>query len=534
LSPAPEREDTARSAGRGGLAVAGAKLYFMVLGLAQQILLTRVLGTEGYGAFSRASAIANVANSMVVTSGILGVSRTVSQAVAGEAAGGAVVDGAPLAARITGDPQGAQRGALTLHAYLALPTALAFAALASAFVLGTGAPHLLGPILVAAIVVLGYSLYAPLVGALNGRNLLVRQAFLDTVYATGRTLAMLVGGWLLVRQGLGPTGAMGGMALASLLIIPAAAYLAGLGKPGPGAPTAADYLRFIAPVALGQLFLNTLMQSDISLLGYFATQSALGAGLTGDEVARAADRSAAIYKSCQLYSFLPYQLLISINFVLFPRLAAAHKKGDAAEVSLYVQNGLRLGYLLAGGMVAVIFGLGPSLLRLTFPADIADHGGTTLRTLAVGQGAFALYGVLANILTSLGKERWTMALNALATAVLVLFAALLVPGSAVGAPIAERTAIATSLALGLVLVAGAVLVRRVAGALMSPLVVLRVAAAAALTGGLGLLLTPPSKLLVPPLAAGLGLVYLVILIGTGELGRTDLAFIGRVLGKKAG
>ncbi len=508
----------------------------MVLGLAQQILLTRVLGTEGYGAFSRASAIANVANSMVVTSGILGVSRTVAHASAGEAsaeASGEPPD-APSAHGSEEEIAEAQRGALVIHGWLAIPTALLFAGLAAAFALGTGAPHLLAPLLVAAVVVLGYSLYAPLVGALNGRKLLVQQAFLDTVYASARTVALMLGGWLFVKHGAGPAGAMGGMALASLLIIPVAASFAGLGKPGPGAPALGAYLRFIAPLAFGQLFLNTLMQSDISILGYFATQSALAGGLTGIEVAAAADRSAAIYKSCQLYSFLPYQLLIAINFVLFPLLAKAHKNQDAAAVSLYVQTGMRLACLLAGGMVAVIFGLGPSLLRLTFPADIAAHGGATLHTLALGQGTFALYGVLANILTSLGKERWTMALNALATLALVIFAVLIVPGSAVGAPIAERTALATSLALGLAFVIGGLLVRRVAGALMSPLAALRIAAATALTGGLGLLLTPPSKLLVPPFAAGLGLVYLIILIGTGELGRADIAVVQRVIGRKAG
>ena len=51
-------EDSTRSTGRGGLAVAGAKLYFILLGLAQQIALPRVLGLEGYGALSRVLSIA--------------------------------------------------------------------------------------------------------------------------------------------------------------------------------------------------------------------------------------------------------------------------------------------------------------------------------------------------------------------------------------------------------------------------------------------------------------------------------------------
>ena len=48
------QETTAKTAGRGGLAVAGAKVYFILAGLAQQVALKAVLGLEGYGALSSA------------------------------------------------------------------------------------------------------------------------------------------------------------------------------------------------------------------------------------------------------------------------------------------------------------------------------------------------------------------------------------------------------------------------------------------------------------------------------------------------
>ena len=41
------QQDATRSAGRGGLAVTGAKIYFIVLGLVQQIALPLVLGLGG-------------------------------------------------------------------------------------------------------------------------------------------------------------------------------------------------------------------------------------------------------------------------------------------------------------------------------------------------------------------------------------------------------------------------------------------------------------------------------------------------------
>ena len=44
--------EVTRSAGRGGLAVAFAKIYFIVVGLVQQIALPRILGLDGYGALA--------------------------------------------------------------------------------------------------------------------------------------------------------------------------------------------------------------------------------------------------------------------------------------------------------------------------------------------------------------------------------------------------------------------------------------------------------------------------------------------------
>src|SRR3954470_5639974 len=72
--------DTTRSTGRGGLAVAGAKIYFILLGLAQQIALPRVLGLDGYGALSRVLSIASITYNPITTMSIQAVSRTVVQA----------------------------------------------------------------------------------------------------------------------------------------------------------------------------------------------------------------------------------------------------------------------------------------------------------------------------------------------------------------------------------------------------------------------------------------------------------------------
>jgi hypothetical protein len=71
-------QDATRTAGRGGLAVTGAKVYFILLGLVQQIALPRVLGLDGYGALSRVLSIASITYNPVTTMSIQAVSRTVA------------------------------------------------------------------------------------------------------------------------------------------------------------------------------------------------------------------------------------------------------------------------------------------------------------------------------------------------------------------------------------------------------------------------------------------------------------------------
>jgi O-antigen/teichoic acid export membrane protein len=156
-----------------------------------------------------------------------------------------------------------------------------------------------------------------------------------------------------------------------------------------------------------------------------------------------------------------------------------------------------------------------------------------LRVLALGQGAFALFAIATTVLSSLHRERWTMALNAVATIIVVGAAVALVPGAAPGAPIAARAALATSVGLLASLALAGFLVARVAGALVSPLTVVRVAVALVVAGGAPTLLGHTGKLATLGLAAIIGLVYLIVLIVTGELGKADLGLVKRVLGKRA-
>src|ERR1700754_2820236 len=76
--------DEQKQAGRGGLAVLAAKVFFILTGLVQQALLPRAIGRADYGALARVFAVSNVFNNVIVSSSTQGVSRTVAAAGAYE------------------------------------------------------------------------------------------------------------------------------------------------------------------------------------------------------------------------------------------------------------------------------------------------------------------------------------------------------------------------------------------------------------------------------------------------------------------
>jgi len=505
------RANVASTAGRGGIAVAIAKMYFMVIGLVQQVLLTRVLGTGGYGALSTALSVSAVVYNPVVQSSIQGVSRTVARADDAER------------------PQLTRR-VLTLHAGFALPIALLFGLLAGPIVRWVHAPHLVTPVRILAAVLFFYGLYAPLVGVLNGQRRFVGQAGFDIAFATLRTALMLVGAFALSRaSNQGVVGASAGFVLATVLIFVAALLLAGTGRSGFADLPVRRYLAFIGPVFMGQILLNLLQQADLTVLRYFAASAALRAALAP----QAADPLVGAYRATQLFCFLPYQLLLSITFVLFPLLARAHRDGDMANVRLFVMTGVRLALIVAGVMVSVISGLAGPLLRLVFPAEVAIYATEAMQLLALGFGAFAIFGILTTVLTSLKAERASASITGVAFALVAILGVMLLRNRDFGPRLLWSTAVATTIGLVIATGGAGALVRRLAGGVAPLGTIVRVCSSAAATIALGRLWSPPSRIMTLVAAAALVMVNLLLLLIMRELTRRDLAHLLSVIRPRA-
>lgn len=510
MQAAPADEAVTRTAGRGGIAVAFAKVYFILLGLVQQIALPRVLDAQAFGALSRVLSMASIAYNPVITTSIQGVSRAVAQS--------------------SPEDQGATaRRLFSYHAVFAVLLGGGFFLLAPVLADAVGAPHVVAGLRILSAVMFLYGVYTPLVGVLNGQKRFLVQAALDMTAGTLRTVGLIVGAyWLGKSADLGVEGAAGGFALSAATVFVVALVVVGLGKRGNAGPTLGEHLKFVTPLLAGHILLNLLLQADLQLLGRFASDSALAAGLT----AEAADPLVGAYRKTQLFSFLPYQILIAVTFILFPMLASAAHAGDREAVGRYVKTGVRLALILAGLMVSVTAGLPAQMLTLVYDAESAELGARALGILAIGFGAFAIFGILTTVLNSLKRERQSAAMTAVAVTLVAVLCFLRVRGGSLGEELLVRTAEATSIGLAVATLGTAWLVRRTAGAVVAPLTLVRVLGALALTVAVARQLPNAGKLFTIGCSAAVAALYVIVLLATRELGRADLDTIRTVISRR--
>jgi stage V sporulation protein B len=497
----PSDTKIAARAGVGGIAVLFAKVFFILTGLVQQALLPRFIGRDGYGALALVLAPSNIVNNVVVSGSTQGASRAVASAPGRETA--------------------AERAVFAVHVPLAILFAALFAAAAIPIAIFEHAPYIAAPLFAMSAVLLFYGLYAPLVGVLNGRGLFVRQATLDVLFATMRTAGLVGVGWLFVKRGQsGVLGSAIGFAMAALVIALVAAGI--VRKERTRDDATGDvlrrwrYLAVLLPLAVAQLFTNLLMQVDIMLLGRFLHEGG------GKEMA---DEWVGAYRACQLFAFLPYQLLLSLTQILFPMLARAKAVGDRDEVRAYVSRGSRLGAICAGMMVAVIAGMPETSIRFAYDSVTAARGASALRVLALGQGAFAMLGIGCTILSSLGRERASAILTASAAGIAAAACAIIVPTCAFGGAQLEATAWCMAIVLACAAIACAFVVVRVTGAFVPLGTAARVAIALGAAVAIGARIPATTRLFAPVVAIAIAAVYALLLLVSREISRADLKWV---------
>jgi len=490
--PAAPETDAGIVAGRGALFIGFAKLYFMVSGSVQQIVLPRLLATAEFGAFAVVNSVVSIVNNTMVQATIQSVSKFTAE---DDARAGAV-----------------QRAGLRMQAFVGTAVALALVLGAPIIARFMKAPQYVGYFRIAAIIPFLYAFYAVFVGTANGLRRFRAQATFDVGFSTAKTILLLAGAvaWKVA-------GAFAGFAAAAAIILVVAARA--MRQPPAREPFPSSRLTpYMLAVGGYALLLNLALNYDVSLLQHFAAVV---------DAARAPDL-AGKYQALRTLALLPYQALIVITFVIFPLVSRSTFSEDRDATRAYVTQTLRYALLLAAAMGLVLGARPGALLGILYKPEYSV-GAAALPILVSGECCLALLGVACAILNAAGRTGATLSFMGITVAVGAAAAAILIPRATPGAPMLAAAASATSLGMAAGFVASLVYLRASLGGGLPLATVARVGAGVAAATLVGRFLPAHGKILGLVAIAAVGIVYMVTLVVLGEFGAEDKAKLRRIL-----
>ncbi len=530
--PDRSEDSVARRSTRGVAMIALAKAYFLVTGFLQPVWLTHVLGRVDYGVWGSVLNAVSILNNVVVAGSIQSMSRSVTEQ----------------------GPAALRRG-LVLHVIVGVVLASGFALLSGP--IGRGVlcdPQLPALLAIAAIIVGNYSVYAALVGALNGQQRYRAQATLDMTFATLRT-ALVIGlaytSWRVRGSVVGFAAASAMITVIALVVVWPTMKKRAVDGPEVRAPQVVEpfgvfarrYVRFFAPVLVYQLALNMVLQADLLVLKGLLVRRVGVTGVVSDACsATAATANAAldrvngiigIYKSAQNFAFLPYQLLLAVTFVVFPVVSQATLAGDRESSQKFVRGALRFSTLAVGLMLSVLVGLPGGVLRIAYKPEMAAGAGA-LRLLSLGQGAFAIAVITTTIVLAAGKTREaTVLMLGMLTAVFV--------GDYVGITLAptdlatlDGAAAGTAIGCWLGAIAIGVYTRRALGAFVPAKTLLRTLVALGVSAAVVAAVPLRGKIVTLALAGVAAVLYAALVLAMGEVDAEERRAIVSALKRRMG
>jgi stage V sporulation protein B len=503
MSDGPSPSDRAVEAGRGALFIGFAKVFFMVSGAAQKLLLGRFVGVEVYGQFSVVNKAISIVNNAIVQGTIQSVSKFTAE------------DDSHI--------QPVKRAALVVHSFVASAVAIGWILAAGVVANLLKAPGYVNWFRMVAAIPLLYAFYCVFVGSANGQRKFRLQASFDVAFSTLKTLLLLGGAVVLARLGgSAVTGAFLGFIVAAALILVIAAVRVGL-PTGPERFPASKLMAYMAGVIGYTLLINLALNSDALLLRGFA-------GRATDQLR--ADALAGAYDAISTLATLPYQALLVITFVIFPLISRSTFVNDRESTRVYITETLRYA-LLIGAAMAVVLAARPSMiLGLAYPKAGYAEGARALPVLASGLLVLAVLSVCGSIINASGRPRIMVMLMSVTVAVSGGSAFALVPLAKPGAAMLMAQATATTIGNAVGLVLALVYLRKTFGAGPPLATVGRVAAAAAVAIGAARVFPSGGKLLGMITLAVVGLVFVAALVILRELGPSDAAKLKKILRRK--
>jgi stage V sporulation protein B len=493
-----DKGEAAVVAGRGAIFIGFAKVYFMMTGLAQRILLTRVVGAADFGDFAVVNNLVSIVNNTVVQATTQAVSKFTAE---DDARAGAV-----------------QRAGLKMQLVVGL--ALTFALfLGAPFIAALEkAPRYTQYFRIAAFIPLLYCLYAVFVGSANGLRRFRVQASFDVGFSTTKTVLLL--GFALLWK---VSGAFAGFVAAAAVILFVASRVMRLPAGAERFPLG-RLVGYMSAVVAYSALMNVALNYDLLLLRHFA-------GAAPGVDARTAAAVAGNYEALRTFALLPYQTLLVITFVIFPLVSRSTFAADREATRTYVTQTMRYALILAAAMGIVLAARPAALFGVIYKPEYRT-GAPALPILAAGQCCLALLAVACAILNAAGRTRATVSLMIVTLAVGAIGLAVFVPRAQAGAPMLVAAATATALGMAAGLVGAVIILRFRLGGGFPAATAARVALAMAAAIVAARLVPGHGKIVGLAVMALAALTYAAVLAATREFGPEDRAKFARVLRRR--
>ncbi len=519
--------DEARQAGRGVIYIALAKLYFMIAGAVIEFRLPAVLTNTVFGAYGVVASAVSPINNVLITGTIQSVSRFTAQT--------------PERARAL------QAAGFRMHLYVGLPVAALFIGLSPVLAWFLQDDTKTGPLMLAGLIIAGYSMYAVFVGTANGMRLFHKQALLDVCMATLRAAGILG----LAMAGFGLYGAVSGWVAAVGVILFLASLVVGWPRVQGERESIKPMLTFFASVAVYLVLMNLVMFVDQMLLKRLSTdwfvatiptaKQAL-AQVTPDWVyqivqdgilpERASDVQVGYYRAVQNLARLSYQAIIAATFVIFPLVSRSTFESERDTTRRYIRVTFRYSLIFASAIAVVLAANPRDLLDIPYAADYASNGARALIALALGNVAFSIFVISGTILNGAGRTRAAI-LSAVVTLALAAVAnAVVIPRVDPGPDLLLACAVATGGAMLVGAILAGVILLRSFNAFIPAATFVRVIIAGGAAMAVGHVVVVSSPLMILAEAAIVGLTFFVALIAMRELTGADLGAFTSVLRKE--
>jgi O-antigen/teichoic acid export membrane protein len=484
---------------RGGLYLTLTKLWFILGSYVIYFGMTRVssAGDAILGDYKLAGAWLSILGTVLVQGTTQAVSRFVSADPASTRA---------LRRRALGF-QLILGGVLSTAYFLAAPT-----------IAGVDA-HLIEPLRVSAAIPFLYSLYAVVLGVLNGRKAYGLQAAVDGTFTTTKLAFVLVGTAIFGTA----AGAYAGFALAALVILLIAAFASqrtiGPAESLGSGPSVGNFVAYQFQTVGFMLVVQWIVQMDLQ---YFQWT------VEGGQAVR--DSGRTLYAAVQLFAQIPYSLVVAVTLVMFPLVSASAAEGGA-QAQRYIREAVRWALMiviLATTVICARAEFSLPLLLSDYPKLLAGHEAAplALATLGVGYVALALYFLLGSALNAAGSASTAVLIGLVMAGVQWGLCFALTPSMGILGP-----ALASAAAMMLGAVVALVVLGRRFGSVLPIKTALRCVLAAGVGVAVARGLPAGGKLMTLVQFAATGMVAILVLVLSGEFSREDRQRILGMLGR---